>query len=130
MNILKISGIYQLVIGLGMVGIWILHFLNGEVPELQTEPVRLAMHLLAEVATGSMLLVSGCFILLKGKKKSLLFNLSFGALLYSLIASPGYFAQMGKWGVTCMFLLLLITTVALLIVQDKRDKTDGNNEEF
>jgi hypothetical protein len=124
MNMLKISGIYQLVIGLGMVGIWILHFLNGEVPELQTEPIRIAMHLLAEVATGTILLVSGCFILFKGRKKSLLFNLSFGALLYSLIASPGYFAQMGQWGVTGMFLLLLATTVALLMVQDQPDKKD------
>lgn len=119
-NILKISGLYQLLMGVGMIGIWILTLLAGEVPELQAEPFGIAAHLLAEVTTGTMLLVSGCFILLKGRK-SMLFNLSSGALIYTLIASPGYFAEMDRWGVVALFLLLLITTVALLIVQDKKE---------
>ena len=122
MNVLKISGIYQVVIGTGMAGIWFLHFLKGEVPELQTEPARIAMHLVAEAVTGLMLCISGFFILFTRKKMRQLFNISFGALIYTLIASPGYFAQNGQWGAVALFLVLLASAVGLLVIQGKDEE--------
>lgn len=116
---LKISGIYQILVGAGMLGIWILHFLRGEIPELQTEALRITAHLLAEGGTAIALMISGFFILLKGRRNDDLFNISFGALIYTLIASPGYFAQMAQWGMASVFLVLLTITVALLFAQDK-----------
>lgn len=116
---LKISGIYQILLGAGMLGIWVLHVLRGEIPELQTEALRITAHLLAEGATAISLLISGFFILLKGRKSEALFNISFGALIYTLIASPGYFAQQAQWGMASLFLILLTITLAILVAQGK-----------
>ena len=79
------------------------------------------MHILAEAATGVSLLVSGCFILVKRKKCNALFYLSFGALLYTLIASPGYFIQLGQWDIGALFLVLLVTSMAVLAAQIAED---------
>lgn len=119
---LRIAGIFQLITGAGIIGIWTVNLLTGSIPELHAEPVRIFMHLLAEAATGISLLVSGCLILIKRKKCNELFHLSFGALIYTLIVSPGYFIQMGQWGTGALFLVLLVTSLAVLAAQIAEDR--------
>ena len=121
-NIIRISGIFQVLVGAGIWGIWVLSFLRGAIPELQSEPFRIAMHLLAEACTGSLLLLSGLGILLTGKKRTILFQVAMGALLYTLIASPGYFAQHGQWGAVGLFMGMLVLAVAFIVYQG-RDRT-------
>ena len=118
---LKISGIFQLVCGGGIIAIWIISLLQGSIPELKTEPVRIAMHLMAEAATGASLFASGLYIYLRREKCISLFYLSSGALLYTLIISPGYFTQKGQWGIAALFLILLVTNVAILAAQRADD---------
>lgn len=111
----KISGAFQVLVGTGMIGIWILNFLGGEIPELQSEPWSISMHILAEVVTAILLLISGLSILLKGHKMSALYYIAFGALIYTLIASPGYFAQLSNWVAVALFLAMLVITILLLL---------------
>lgn len=115
-NRLKISAIYQLVVGVEILGIWSMLVLSGEVPEMATAPWQIGMHILAEMITGILLLISGLFIMIRGRKHGF-FNLSFGALLYTLIASPGYYAHQGKWGIATLFFILLLSAVLLLTCQ-------------
>lgn len=76
-------------------------------PEVQSEPVRLAFHLAAEFATALGLLAAGTG-LLRGKAWARKGYLVFaGMLLYSVIVSPGYFAQQGQWIFVGMFAILL-----------------------
>ena len=106
-NTLKISGMFQLVIGAGMIGIWLVLFLSKQIPELQTAPFRIFMHILAEIVTASLLLISGSFILLKKYRHPIFYNLSFGMLIYTLIASQGHYAQQSDWGLVTLFFLML-----------------------
>jgi len=115
MNTLKLTGVYQLIVGAGIIGIWIIQFLFGEIPEIQTAPYSIVMHMLAETFTGLMLLFSGAAILLNRNKQTVLFYISSGALLYTLLASPGYFMQQNEWGVATLFLALLVLTTGLLL---------------
>ena len=119
MKHMKLSGGFQVLVGGGMIGIWILNYINGEIPQLQTEAWSIAMHLLAEVVTAVMLLISGLSILLRGKKRQSLYFLAYGALIYTLIASPGYFAQLSNWVAVSLFLALLVFTLFLLF-REKR----------
>jgi hypothetical protein len=121
-NTKYITGIFQVLTGVGILGIWIINVLKGAIPEFQTEAIRIAMHLLAEAFTGVLLLVSGLLILLKKRHNSALFYLSFGSLFYTLIASPGYFAQKGQWGIAALFLVLLLTTVVILAAKRADDR--------
>ena len=115
-RILKISGMFQLLMGLEILGVWTLILLQGEVPELVTEPWKIVMHILAELFTGSLLLISGLLILIR-RRKHWTFYLSLGALMYTLIASPGYYAHLKQWGMVAMFVALLLATILILIYQ-------------
>ena len=57
---------------------WSFFITTGGVPELQSEPWRIALHLAAEATAALMLIVS-----------------------------PGYFAQLGQWALVAMFAVLL-----------------------
>jgi len=128
-TILRISGIFQVLVGAGIWGIWILSYSKGSIPELQSEPYRIATHLLAEAFTGFLLLLSGLGILLTGTKYYILFHVAMGSLLYTLIASPGYFAQHGKWSLVGLFLGMLALTVAFILYHG-RDRTNRASDEY
>lgn len=105
---MKFAGIYAIAVGLMMIAQWTFFLIAGRVPELQSEPIRLVFHLAAEFVTALGLLVSGFGLLRRmtwAPKGYLVFG---GKLLYSVIVSPGYFAQQGQWIFLVMFALLLI----------------------
>lgn len=56
---MKFAGWYGIVVGFLMVGQWLFFLATGQVPELQTEPVRIAFHLAGEFLTALGLIVSG-----------------------------------------------------------------------
>lgn len=112
---MKIAGIFQTLVGAAMIGIWLMNFFSGGIPEFQTEPYSIAAHILAEMVTALLLLISGFSILIKKQKKQAIYYLAFGALLYTLIASPGYFAQLGDWGAVLLFTAMLVLTVFFLV---------------
>ena len=115
------TSFFKIIIGSGMIGIWAFLFITKQIPEVQTEPIRIMMHIAAELATGIMLLISGLYYLLKSKKHKILFNLSFGALIYTLIVSPGYYAQQGSLPVFVSFMVLLVISIVLIIVNARAD---------
>jgi hypothetical protein len=104
---MKFSAWYGIIVGFIMIAQWIFFLATGNVPELQTEPWRIALHLAAEFTTAVMLIVSGIATLKSAawSKKVLLVGL--GMVIYSEIVSPGYFAQLGQWELVGMFAVLL-----------------------
>jgi hypothetical protein len=104
---MKFSAWYGIVVGSGMIVQWTFSIVTGGVPELQTEPWRIALHLAAELTAALALIVSGIGTLksLPWGKNALLVGL--GMVIYSEIVSPGYFAQLGQWLLVAMFAVLL-----------------------
>jgi len=94
---MKFSAWYGIIVGFIMVAQWIFFIASGSVPELQTEPFRIAFHLAAEFTAALMLIISGIATLKSTawNKKVLLVGL--GMVIYSEIVSPGYFTQLGQW---------------------------------
>jgi hypothetical protein len=106
--IMKFAGWYGIVVGILMLCQWGFFLGAGQVPELQTEPYRIAFHLAGEFLTAVLLVVSG-FGLLRGKGwAASLFLVAAGMVIYSEIVSPGYFAQSGQWVLVGMFAVLFI----------------------
>ena len=108
--------IFGMLCGIGMFAQWALFIVTGQVPELQTEPYRIAFHLAAEGITALGLIVSSIFLLKQTHTGKILYAVACGMLLYSVIVSPGYFAQLGQWGFVIMFAVLLILAVLSLVV--------------
>jgi hypothetical protein len=105
---MKFAAWYGIWVGLLMIAQWTFSVFSGSVPELQSEPWRIAFHLAAEFTTAVMLIVGGIALLksIAGSKQVLILGL--GMVIYSEIVSPGYFAQLNQWAFVAMFAILLL----------------------
>ena len=108
------ASLFALVVGVGMVGQWLFFLTTGQVPELETEPLRIRFHLAAEFATAVALMISGTALLTGQAWSQWFYPLSMGMLLYTVIISPGYFAEKGQWAFVAMFAALLVLTLISL----------------
>jgi hypothetical protein len=117
---MKFPSIYAILVGILMLAQWAFFLATGQVPELQTEPWRIALHLAAEFATAFGMLVSGAALLRHAAWAGKAYLFCTGMLAYSVIASPGYFAQQGQWAWVGMFAVLLGLTIASVMVVARR----------
>lgn len=102
---------YGVIVGILMFAQWGFFLAAGQVPEVQTEPIRLGFHLAAEFITAGALLITGIGLFKKQSWSKGWFLAAVGMVLYSEIVSPGYFAQKGQWIFVLMFMALLAGAV-------------------
>jgi hypothetical protein len=103
---------YAIIAGLAMMGQWTLSIVRRQVPELATEPIRIGFHLAGEWATAILLVIGGSAVLADAGWGVEVALVSMGMLLYTVIVSPGYFGQKGRWPMVGMFAVLLVLTLA------------------
>jgi hypothetical protein len=117
---MKITGVYAIFVGLLMIAQWGFFIMTGQVPELQTAPFSIAMHLTAEFGTAAGLIISGWALLNCIPWGRNTYLLAAGMLAYSVITSSGYFTQQGQTAPVVMFaILLFLTLVSTLVVAKK-----------
>jgi len=109
------ASIFAIVVGVGMIGQWVLFLVTDQVPELRTEPLRIRFHLAAEFVTAIALLVAGVALLTDQTWGRWFYLLATGMLLYTVIVSPGYFAEKGQWAFVAMFAALLVLALVSLM---------------
>ncbi len=112
---MKFAGFFAVAAGFLMIGIWGFSLTTGKVPEIQSAPLSIGFHLAAEILTALALLLSGLAILKKLAWGRTLFLVAGGMLLYTVIVSPGYFAQRGQWPIVAMFGILFLAAVVSLM---------------
>ncbi len=105
---MKFSSIYALLVGVGMIAQWTASYAGKQIPELKTEPIRIAFHIAAEILTALMLIVSGIALWMSASWARNLYLIGLGMLFYTAIVSPGCFAQQGKWTWLGMFSAIII----------------------
>ncbi|MGD8397656.1 MAG: hypothetical protein PVG11_02250 [Anaerolineae bacterium] len=110
------AAIFALVVGAGMICQWVLFLATGQVPELETEPLRIRFHLAAEFATAIALLVGGVALLTGQAWGQWFYLLAMGMLLYTVIVSPGYFAEKSQWAFVGMFVVVFVLAVLSIIL--------------
>ena len=105
---MKFPACYGILVGLLMITQWTFSIVSRDVPEFQTEPWAIAFYLLGELSTALLLIIGGMAALksMSWAKPVLLVGL--GMVIYSEIVSPGYYAQLGQWGLVSLFALLLL----------------------
>ena len=106
------SAIFAIVVGVAMIVQWTVSYVNKQIPELQTEPVRIWFHIVGEMVTATSLIVAGMGLLGDKPWAPALFLISMGMLLYTVIVSPGYFAQKGQW----IWVLIFVVLISLAII--------------
>jgi len=112
---MRFAGVFGIVVGIAMIGQWVYSLAVGRVPELVQAPLAIGFHLAAEMLTALALLASGAALLKKLAWGRPLFLVAGGMVLYSIIASPGYFAQKGAWPMVVVFGVLFVAALAALM---------------
>jgi hypothetical protein len=115
----KIVASYLIFIGISMIGAWIMFYVTGSIPELETTPVQISMHLLAEFSTALLLVIAGISMLKNKVWSQQIYFLSMGMLLYTLIQSPGYFFEQKEYPLVIMFALFFVIGVIFTIIMVK-----------
>lgn len=109
--------VFAIIVGAGMIGQWIVSYATKQIPELQDEPIRIWFHIAGEMATATLLVVSGVGLLSVKPWAPTVFLVSMGMLFYTAIVSSGYFAQKGQWVWILIFCILIaLAAVAVLAV--------------
>lgn len=108
------AALYAIVIGVMMLGQWGFFIATKQVPELETEPIRIGFHLAAEFTTAIALIAGGVGLLTNGAWSLTVYLISIGMLFYTAIVSPGYFAQKGEWPMVGVFAVMLILALISL----------------
>jgi hypothetical protein len=111
------AALYAILVGVGMIGQWTVSLLSRRVPELGTEPYRIAFHLAGEGLTAIALIAAGVALLGAAPWAVQAYLLATGMLLYTAIVSPGYFAQRREWPMVVVFAaIIVLALIALGIV--------------
>ena len=108
--------IFAIVVGIGMIAMWSVSYLSKQIPELETEPIRIKFHLTAEFATAIILLVAGIGMITNQDWAVSTYLVAMGMLLYTVIVSPGYFAQKGQWAYVGMFAVIFVLAVVSIFM--------------
>lgn len=98
-----------------MLIMWVMFYVTDQIVELETAPFAIAMHLIAELTTAVLLIVSGLLLYRNHSKAMLVYACAYGALMYSVVNSSGYFMQPLDSAMVTMFAVLLISTTLLFV---------------
>lgn len=109
--------IFAIITGLGMIGQWTISYRGNQIPELNSEPIRIGFHIAAEFVTALMLIIGAIGLLINPTWGRPVYLIALGMLFYTAVVSPGYFAQQGKWGWLGLFLIIIsLGLVSLYLV--------------
>lgn len=110
--------VFELVVGLGILGLWTTLLLKRQVPEIPDGDRAIYFHIAAEYVLGVVLVLGGLLLLLVGDETwvRVLAAAAAGGVIYSTINSPGYYARDGNWLVVAAFAGLTVLGVAVVIV--------------
>lgn len=114
MRLWKAGAVYSVIVGIIMIGTWTTLYVTDSIPEIRAEPIRIIMHILAEMVTAVTLIIGGIGFLTSRRWGFPLYLVSTGMLLYTLIVSPGYYAQKGEITFVGMFTVLIALAVIFL----------------
>ena len=110
------AGVFAVVAGAGMIVQWVMSAAAHKIPEIKTEPIRIGFHIAAEVLTALTLIAGGIGLLMgQGWGRDIVL-VALGMLFYTVIVSPGYFAQKGQWAWLGMFGTILILGIICLFL--------------
>ncbi len=111
----NLVGAYSVLVGVMMIGMWLSLILRNQVPELKEKRKGIYFHLADEFSTAVLLIVSGVGLFLTSHWATTLSAVSLGMLLYTVIASPGYYADQDNLPMVAMFMVLIILTISAIV---------------
>ena len=109
--------VYAILVGVVMIGQWSFSYLSKQIPEFESEPIRITFHIAGEMITALCLILGGIGLSMDLSWGRSLYLIAMGMLFYTVIVSPGYFAQKGDWKWLGIFgSLIVVGLISVLVV--------------
>jgi hypothetical protein len=119
MKLKRTAAIYAIVVGVAMIGTWIMLLVTGQDPQLQTElqtiPFAIGMAITSDFLTAGVLLIGGFGLIVNHEWAVKVFLLSMGFLFYSVINAAGLYGQRGDMAFSSMFAIIFILAVIFTV---------------
>ncbi len=109
-----LTAIYSIVMGVLLIGSWLVLFALGQVPELWTQPLDTGALLVAEFATGLLLIAGGYGLLAFRSWGFTVVLFARGMMFYTVVRSFGLFAEQGVTFAAVWFALVTVLTALLM----------------
>ena len=111
----RFSGIYLLVVGISILGMWTMILISEEIDEGLKE---FSFHLFSEFLLAFLCIISALRLLCEDGQKGLFLSMAaHGMLIYSVLNAAGYYAERGEWAFLVLFTMLFLISSFLLIRQ-------------
>ena len=125
MRFRRAAAIYSIIVGLAMIGVWIMLLVTGQDPELQTElqtiPIAIGMAITSDFLTAAMLLAGGFGLIINRGWAVKVFLLAMGFLFYSVMNAAGLYGQRGDLAFTGMFTVIFVLAVIFTVSSFRRE---------
>jgi hypothetical protein len=116
------ASIFAIVIGVMMIAQWTIMIAKKRVPSPEDDAtagrglIEMRFHWAAEFLTAALLIATGITLLLGFEWATNIYLISTGMLLYTVINSPGYFAQQRKWPMVSVFTLIFALAIVSIVL--------------
>jgi membrane protein implicated in regulation of membrane protease activity len=115
----RIIGIYSLVLGIAIIGMWLVILSGATLPEGRTE---LSFHLASEFLMATFCIVSGILVL-RRKHPGRLFNMAaLGMMIYSVLNAAGYYGERGEKAAMIMFIVVAFLSLVVFMLHFPAEK--------
>lgn len=130
-NPTRLAAWFQILVGIAVIGWWTVAAATNGIAELEQGRTDIVFHIAAEILMAWLLIAAGRLVIRRGMTSptAVLSGLALGALMYSSINSPGYFAQQGAWWAVGIFAVIgaaAAVTARSLAMHDSRSADDEN----
>lgn len=122
---MRFSAWYGVVVGVLVPAQWAVFLATGNVPQLEEAPWEIWFHMVAEFLLAVVILVGGIGMLAGRGWARTVYLVGLGMVVYSVVNSPGYFAQRGEWPLVAMFMVLLVLSVVAAVLLARSGRDDG-----
>lgn len=107
----KYIGIFFLITGLSIIGLWIMLFITNQIPELQTNKVEILFHITIELIMAIFSIYTGFTIIKKHTFYKQMTMFTSGMLIYSIINSSGYYLNLINYPMLILFAIILVLVI-------------------
>lgn len=102
-----------------MLGFWAAAIVTHRVPEIESGGIEIRFHIVAETVTGLVLIAGGVAALIDPSAGWViaLSAVGLGMLMYTLIVSPGYYAERREWPLVWGFVVVWALTIPAVVLR-------------
>ena len=116
MEIERIAATYAIIAGIAFITFWGMLYRKKDIPEITMERLKWAFHMGSDLGTAILLMIGGVGILAEQPWSLLIYYLSMGLTIYSLLNFSGYYGQEKNWPMFAFFLLLAIVAIIFVVL--------------